>query len=141
RLAGAPVRVLRAPWALRRNGEVGAHPTYHRHGSLCQCHVARFRHGHRLFHSVAFYYPLRVPHLPSAYFQTSGAQTAFLSWNPFYATLRTFCEPSHRTYVLSQVDMIRAMTFCVASTSNGKYYVLHIYEPKSSQPVQLKVVV
>jgi hypothetical protein len=35
-------------------------------------------------------YPFRVPHLPGAYCKTSVAQPAFLSWNPFYATLRIF---------------------------------------------------
>src|SRR5262250_3299948 len=47
--------------------------------------------------------PVVQPHL-----RKLNDLAAFLSWNPFYATLRTFCEPSHRTYVLSQVDMIRA---------------------------------
>jgi hypothetical protein len=40
------------------------------------------------------------------------SQPVFLSWNPFYATLCTFLRcPSHRTYVLSQGDAARAMTF------------------------------
>ena len=40
------------------------------------------------------------------------SQPVFLSWNPFYATLRTFLRcPSHRTHVLSQGDAARAMTF------------------------------
>jgi hypothetical protein len=77
------------------------------------------RRGHRLCHGLAPYYSFRVPHLPSAYCETSVAQPGFLPWNPFYATLRTFLrDPSHCTYVLSQVDMIRAMTFRVAGTSN-----------------------
>ena len=55
----------------------------------------------------------------SAYCKTTVARLGFLPWNPFYATLRTcLCAPSHRTCVLCWKDMIRAMAFRVAGTSN-----------------------
>jgi hypothetical protein len=84
-----------------------------------QADGASHRRGHRPFHGLAPYYSFRVPHLPSAYCKTTVAQPGFLPWNPFYATLRTFlCAPSHCTCVLCWKDMIRAMAFRVAGTSN-----------------------
>jgi len=84
-----------------------------------QADGASHRRGYRLFHGLASYSSFCVPHLPSAYCKMSVAQPGFLPWNPFYATLRTLLRDlAHCTYVLCWEDMIRAMAFRVAGTSN-----------------------
>ena len=72
--------------------------------------------------------------------KTLALSQPFLSWYPFYATLRPCLrQPSYDTYEVSPGEGTRAITSHAVDARNGKVGVLHSHKPTSSQPTQRKI--